>query len=78
MLKANDVAGQLHRLSKPHQQCTSCFPIWQRQEKGPAGICAFMLLFCLIKISFILYFSFTLPLSVLFPDPLKASPWPPF
>ena len=57
---------------------SSCFPIWRWQEKRPAGICAFMLLFCLIKISFTLYFAFTLPLSVLFPDPLTASPWPPF
>ena len=77
MLKANDVAGQLHRLSQPRPG-SSCFPIWQQQQKRPTGICAFMLLPCLIKISFTLYFAFTLPLSVLFPDPLTASSWSPF
>ena len=71
MLKANDVAGQLHRLSQPRPG-SSCFPIWQQQQKRPTGICAFMLLLCLIKISFTLYFAFTLPLSVLFPDPLSV------
>ena len=75
MLKANDVAGQLHRLSQPRPQCLLVFQYGGGKKED---LLVFVLLFCLIKIYFTLYFAFTLTLSVLFPDPPTASPWPPF
>ena len=62
MLKANDVAGQLHRFIPSPSTVSSCFPTWQRREKRPAGICRFyvVITFCLIKMSFTLFFYFAL------------------